>query len=103
MITDLEAAQKETQFEKAVRAVKHGIPPALLIDGHNPLTLLHNALSDGLHGRSDEECLAIAQSIRVVLETLCKRIAIAVTDQSELTTAVSALLAKKSPAAPAVS
>jgi hypothetical protein len=46
--------------------VKHGIPQARLINGHNPLTLLHNALSAGLHEQSDETCLELAQAVRVV-------------------------------------
>ena len=57
MLADLEAAKNETQFSKAIDAVKHGIPQALLINGHNPLTLPHSALSEGLHEQTDEVCL----------------------------------------------
>ena len=59
-IAELEAAKKENQFSKAVESIKHAIPQILLIDGHNPLTLLHSALSEGLHAKNDEECLEIA-------------------------------------------
>jgi hypothetical protein len=45
-IDELIAAKNEPQFSKAVEAVKHGIPQALLINGHNPLTLLHSALPE---------------------------------------------------------
>src|SRR6266496_2162514 len=55
LITNLETARKETQFSKAIDIVKDGIPDVLRINGHNPLTLLHTALSDGLHEQSDEE------------------------------------------------
>jgi hypothetical protein len=48
MIAALEAAKKETQFSKAMTAVKTAIPQGLLINGQNPLVLLHSALSDGL-------------------------------------------------------
>ena len=61
MIADLEAAKIETQFSKAIESVKHGIPEVLLVSGHNPLTLLHSALSAGLHEQEDEECLAYCQ------------------------------------------
>jgi hypothetical protein len=47
--------------------VQHGIPQARLINGHNPLTLLHNALSAGLHEQSDETYLELAQAVRVML------------------------------------
>ena len=53
-VADLKAARVETQFSRAVEAIKHGVPESLLIDGHNPLTLLHSALSEGLHAQTDE-------------------------------------------------
>lgn len=97
LLTELETAKKETQFTKAVDIVKHGIPQALLIDGHNPLTLLHSALSEGLHADTDEECLEIATSIRIVLTDLVERMASAVNDTVELKSAVSRLLQYKNP------
>ena len=63
-------AKSETQFSKSVTMVKNGLPQALLINGHNPLTLLHNALSAGLHEQTDEVCLELAQAVRVVLVDL---------------------------------
>jgi hypothetical protein len=53
-ISELEGAKVETQFSKAVENVKTAIPEVLYIKGHNPLTLLHSALSEGLHEASDE-------------------------------------------------
>jgi hypothetical protein len=34
------------------------------------MALLHTALSDGLHARTDEECLMAAHDVRVVLAEL---------------------------------
>ena len=97
VLKEFEAAAKETQFSKALDKIKHGIPETLLIDGqHNPLTLLHDALSQGLHADTDEECLAIAQAIRVVLTELAERISEALKKKEELTTAVTRLLTRKS-------
>src|SRR5260370_35870621 len=48
-------AGAETQFSTAIDLIKDAIPEAILIDGHNPLTLLHSALSEGLHAPTDEE------------------------------------------------
>lgn len=95
ILDDLEKAKTETQFSKAVSEVKHGIPQTLLINGHNPLTLLHSALSEGLHAQTDEECLEIATSIRVVLTDLVERIANALKDEDELNTAINRLLKSK--------
>jgi hypothetical protein len=72
------------------------IPEAILIDRHNPLTLLHSALSEGLHAQTDEECLELATSIRVVLTELADRISVALKEEAELKTAVNRLLNRKS-------
>lgn len=92
MVTTLDAAKAETQFSKALASVKEAMPQALLINGHNPLTLLHSALSEGLHDKSDEHCLEIASSIRVVLAELSERLGQALKDEAELSKALSTLM-----------
>jgi|HubBroStandDraft_6_1064221.scaffolds.fasta_scaffold12657_6 hypothetical protein len=94
-------AEKETQFTKAIDEIKDGIPEVLRIGGHNPLTLLHAALSEGLHEHTDAECLEIAQEIRLVPTELAERISIALKEEAELQTAVSRLLSRKSGSGPA--
>ena len=54
-------------LKTAIEAVRHGLPQALYIEGHNPLTLLHSALSEGLHELPDDECLKMAADIRLVI------------------------------------
>lgn len=92
LIAELNAAKAETRFTEAINRIKHGLPSVLLINGHNPLILLHSALSEGLHATSDEDCLGLATSIRVVLTELVERIATAVKEEAELTSAVQRLL-----------
>ncbi|HEY3131582.1 MAG TPA: hypothetical protein VGL91_19155 [Acidobacteriota bacterium] len=62
-----ESVCREFAVTDALESVKHGIPQALLINGHNPLLLLHNALSDGVHGRSDagnpQKLMAVAERL----------------------------------------
>jgi len=91
----LRRAVEETQFSKALDMAKGAIPQSLLVNGHSPLALLHGALSDGVHGRSDEECLEIASSVRVVLSDLSERLGHALKDEVELTKALSALMNRK--------
>jgi len=95
VLKDFEAAEAETQFAKAIEDIKGGLPNVLLIDGHNPLTLLHKALSEGLHAKDDATCLELAESIRIVLTELAERISGVLRDQQELKTAVSKLLSRK--------
>lgn len=92
LVAELKAARAETRFSEALKMVKHGLPPILLIDGHNPLSLLHGALSEGLHATSDGECLTLATSIRVVLAELVERMDTAIKDDAGLKSAVQRLL-----------
>lgn len=88
----LKKAQRERQFSRAVEAIKGAIPESLHVDSHNPFKLLHDALSICVHAESDEQCLRMAHSIRLVLADLCERIRLALGEQEELRTAVSGLL-----------
>ena len=88
----LRAAMSEKQFSKAVKDLRDAIPPILLINGHNPLVLLHSALSQGVHNLPDEECLVLATSIRVVLAELAEKLGQALKDEKELSDAVKRLL-----------
>jgi hypothetical protein len=92
LIIDLEDAKKEYQFDRAIKSIKHTLPEGLLIKGQNPLLLLHNALSKGVHNMRDEDCLAIANSIRAVLTELCERCASLSKDDRELSKAINTLL-----------
>lgn len=92
MIDTLVASHDQQQFSQAVKGIKSGIPQSLLINGHNPLVLLHAALSQGVHDLSDDECLSLATSIRVILIELADKLSQALKDEKELTDAVSRLL-----------
>lgn len=94
-IATLKKAKAETQFKKALEEVKDAIPESLLVNGHNPLTLLHSALSGHLHEKTDAECLELAEAIRTVLVELAEKIGFALSDQAELKKAVARLLQKK--------
>ncbi len=95
LIDNLETAKRETQFSNAVERIKIALPDVLNINGHNPLTLLHSALSEGLHAQTDEECLELAESIRLVLAGLAERISQALKDEAELSVAVTKLMQRK--------
>ena len=83
--------------------VKDAIPQVLFVDNHNPLTLLHDALSEGIHELSDEECLQLATGIRQLLVSLSERISIALKDETEIKAAVGALLNRKKTKRPRLS
>jgi len=86
---------KETQFSKSFDLIKDAVPESLLINGSNPITMLHDALSNGVHNLSDEECLELASSIRIVLVELSERLSQALKNEAELTNAVTLLNIKR--------
>lgn len=94
-IDTLKNAISETQFSTALDMAKDAIPESLLINGHSPLRLLHSALSDGVHAKSDEDCLQIASSVRIVLAELSDRLSQALKDEAELSKALSTLMNHK--------
>ena len=91
-IDTLHKAIEETQFSTALNMAKDAIPESLLIDGHSPMRLLHRALSQGVHELSDEECLELASTIRLVLGELSERLSVLLKDKAALTKAISTLM-----------
>lgn len=71
------------------------IPAVLLINGHNPLTLLHDLLSDGIHELDDDECLARAREAEVILCEIANRMQIALTKRKTVNDALSSILNRK--------
>jgi hypothetical protein len=96
VIKELESAKNETQFIKAVESIKHALPLSLYINGYNPLTLLHSALSEGVHNHTDSECLELASDVRTVLFEFAERLGQALKEEAELNNAVNRLANRKS-------
>lgn len=92
IVSDLAKAKETFQFSQAMSDVKLAVPQVLLINGHNPLALLHSALSAGIHDKSDDECLEIAKNVRLVLAGLAERLGQALSEHRELNEAVAELL-----------
>lgn len=98
LLEELTSAKADFRFDRAIDTIKTGIPESLKVrGGHNPLTLLHSALSKGLHQESDTECLKFARSIRLILTDLAERIDLALKEQKDLNEAVALLLDKSKP------
>lgn len=96
IIENLNLVRDQNQFKKAVKDGKEAIPESLLINGHNPLLLLHIALSKGIHTLSDGECLELATNIRLVLVELAEKLAQALKEEKELSDAVKRLMNRAS-------
>ena len=88
----LRSAIEEIQFRKALDMAKDVMPENLLINGQNPIRLLHGVLSHGVHELSDQECLDLASSVRVVLGRLSEKLSDILKDDEEVKGALSTLM-----------
>jgi hypothetical protein len=95
VLNELNQARSETRFRDALQKLNHALPQAIMLNGHNPLTLLHAALSEGLHAQTDEDCLALATKIRIIMAAFAERLSSALEDNAELNSAVAQLVRKK--------
>jgi hypothetical protein len=93
LVKELGDAQKETQFATSFGRIKKSLPESMMINGENPLQLLHTALSIGVHEMDDKECLQVAQDIRHVLFSMMHRMHALLKDEHELKAAASRLAA----------
>lgn len=92
----LRQARDNIQFSQSMDAIKDAVPDSLKMAGHNPLVLLHDAFSKGVHELSDEHCLERAKSVRTILIALAERFALIRKEQQELKQALSTLFKAES-------
>ncbi|NOS99218.1 MAG: hypothetical protein HOP29_01160 [Phycisphaerales bacterium] len=95
-IAALEGAKDNFQFTRSMENFKAILPQGLLVNGQNPLQLLHRALSIGIHSSVDNECLGLARDIRIVLTELADRISQILKDSADVNDAVTRLSRKRS-------
>jgi hypothetical protein len=98
-IAALRHARDNIQFSQSMDAIKEAIPESLKMLGHNPLLLLHDAFSKGVHELSDEQCLQRAHAVRTILIGLAERFARIRAENDELKQAISSLF-KEEPEQP---
>jgi len=63
----LEETRKSKNAQDKIKLVKDLIPPILMVGSQNPLKVLYNILSGGIHAKTDDDCLEDAQIIRETL------------------------------------
>lgn len=66
--------KKTRVTEEKIELVQDLLPTSLQPNGINPLKSLHSALSDGIHNKTDDECLELADTIKTILVYLLEQI-----------------------------
>ena len=88
----LEKAKAEQQISKKIEFVKDALPAVLKPEGYNPLGLLYKTLSEGIHNKTDEECLELAGGVRHILVFLVSQIETFKKQSTEFVSAMKSLL-----------
>jgi hypothetical protein len=70
----LEKVRETRITEEKIELVQDLLPTSLQPNGINPLKSLHAALSDGIHNKTDDECLDLADTIKTILIYLLEEI-----------------------------
>ena len=91
----LKEVRKTKNTRDKIALVKDLLPPILKPEQFNPLKTIHNALSKGLHGRTDEECLEDAESIRTSLVFIVDAILSRRKGQQEYTESMKKIIEKQ--------
>jgi len=91
----LEKTKKTTVAQEKIELVKELLPQILRPDNMNPLQILHSALSEGLHARSDEECLEYADQCRKIIIFLVVQVRISKNSAKEFKESMKKVLEKK--------
>lgn len=75
-LKQLETVKSGRTFDEKVTYAAKILPKHLRPGGTNPVDLLHDLASDGIHNRLEEECIEIFDSSRVVFEHLFQQLQI---------------------------
>jgi hypothetical protein len=73
-LAKLEAIKTKGLFKDKIDLASAILPPSLRPGGHNPIDVLHDLSSEGIHHRSEEECIQIFDRVRSVFEYLFREI-----------------------------
>lgn len=91
----LDKTKEAKNAEQKIELIKDLLPPSLRPDDINPLDVIYASLSEGLHGKTDEECLELADSIRKSLVFLVNQLLSQKETKKEFTESMRKLLDKK--------
>lgn len=70
----MESVRKTRVAQEKIELVKDLLPASLRPNGINPLQVMYDELSEGIHYNSDEECLESADAIRVSIAYLASQV-----------------------------
>jgi hypothetical protein len=84
-VSKIRAAKDERMsYDERLKLASEAIPASLKPDGANPLAGLYGLLSQGLHARSEEECVSTFDETRDVFEYVFARLRAEIEDRNRV-------------------
>ncbi len=90
----MEKVKNTKQTQEKIKLIKDLLPSILMPEGFNPLKMIYDMLSKGIHNKTDEECLDYSRAIRKSLIFLVEIILHAKKQNKEFTESMKKLLEK---------
>jgi len=94
-VAELDRIKTSKIFEHKIAFASKILPPSLRPGGQNPVDLLHDIASEGIHNRSEDECIELFDISRHVFEYLFRELEVRKADAERYTGGLKELLAKK--------
>jgi hypothetical protein len=94
-LAKLEATKTGGLFKDKIDLASAILPTSLRPGGHNPIDALHDLSSDGIHRRSEEECVQVFDRVRFVFEYLFREVDARRRSAAEYAGAVAKIASKK--------
>ncbi len=94
-LKDLAQAKKSIRFDDKVTYAASILPPHLKPGGQNPIDLLHDLASEGLHARTEDDCLEIFDRSKIVFEYVFRQLKVHQEDKKTFAESLKSLAAKK--------
>lgn len=71
---DAEVTEAARDGSARIDLIKHELPEAARPEGGNPLGLLYTGFSEGLHAKTDDECVEGAEELRRLMDSVFEQI-----------------------------
>ena len=95
MLEKIGELKTSKNFTAKVKYAETILPKHLIGGGHNPVQLLHAVTSEGLHSKSDDECVEVFDRVRAAFEFLFKKLRVDIDEAKAAAATFSALARTK--------
>jgi len=94
-VAELDRIKASRVFDHKITFASKILPLSLQPGGQNPVDLLHDIASDGIHNKSEDECIELFDISRHVFEYLFRELEVRKADAAQYSGGLKDLLAKK--------